>query len=161
MIIRELAKNEVGFLKEMLYDAIFIEEGQPKLPRSIIEDPSLAKYIADFGSEKFDLCLVAVENSVLIGASWGRLFDENNKGFGYVNSETPELSLAVKEQFRNKGIGTELIKQIAKKYQELKVNHLSLSVDKKNPAIRLYTRLGFQTKIEAKKSVIMQMELNA
>lgn len=143
----------------MLYDAIFVEEGQPKLPKSIIEEPSLAKYIANFGSNKYDLCLVAVENEELIGACWGRIFDENNKGYGFLDSETPELSIAIKERFRNNGVGTELIKRITENYRALGIQSLSLSVDKKNLAVVLYKRIGFKVKIETEKSVVMRMEL--
>lgn len=161
LTIRKIENNEIGFLGEMLYEAIFVENGKPKLPKSIIEEPSLAKYIANFGSNKSDLCLVAVENGELIGACWGRLFDEKNKGYGFLDSETPELSIAIKEQFRNSGIGTELIEEIAEKYRELKVKSISLSVDKKNSAIGLYKRIGFKVKIETEKSVVMRMELSS
>ncbi|MFD0798238.1 GNAT family N-acetyltransferase [Maribacter chungangensis] len=161
MIIREIAKSEIGFLKEMLYDAIFVEEGQPKLPKFIIEEPSLAKYITNFGSNEYDLCLVAVENEELIGACWGRIFDEYNKGYGFLDTETPELSIAVKEQHRNKGIGTKLIYNIAEYYSGLNIKTLSLSVDKKNLAIGLYKKIGFTTMKETEKSVVMRLELSS
>lgn len=141
----------------MLYEAIFIEDGQPLLPKSIIESPSLAKYISNFGSKESDLCLVAIENGSLIGACWGRCFDEKNKGYGFLDSETPELSIAIKKQFRNRGIGTKLIKEITKLYQELNIKFISLSVHKKNPAFQLYKKIGFEVKIETEKSVIMQI----
>ena len=142
----------------MLYEAIFVEDGQPKLPKSIIEDPTLAKYIAYFGSNKSDICLVAVEKGKLIGACWGRIFDEKNKGYGFLDSETPELSIAIKEPFRNKGIGTKLIEEIVELYKGLKVKSISLSVDKKNLAILLYKKVGFKVKVETEKSVVMRME---
>ena len=158
--IRKISKNEIGFLKEMLYEAIFVEDGQPKLPYSIIEEPSLAKYIDNFGSEKFDLCLVAIKSGELIGACWGRLFNEDNKGYGFLDPETPELSIAIKKRFRNRGIGTKLITQIIELYKEAEIKSLSLSVDKKNLAAELYKRIGFKAIIETEKSVIMRMELN-
>ncbi|WP_396600387.1 GNAT family N-acetyltransferase [Algibacter sp. R77976] len=158
MTIRKIAENEIGFLKEMLYEAIFVEDGQPKLPKSIIEEPTLTKYIVNFGSNISDLCLVAVEKGELIGACWGRFFNENNKGYGFLDSETPELSIAIKEQFRNKGIGTKLIEEIAKLYQGLDVKSISLSVDKNNSAILLYKRIGFKVKMETEKAVVMRME---
>lgn len=159
MTIRNIHKNEIGFLNEMLYEALFVEGGQPKLPKSIIQEPNLAKYIDNFGLNKTDLCLVAVENGELIGACWGRLFDEKNKGYGFIDSETPELSIALKQAFRNKGIGTKLIEEIAELYRGMKVKSISLSVDKKNAALDLYKRIGFIIKIETEKSFVMRMEL--
>ena len=83
-------------------------------------------------------------NNELVGAIWGRLFTSENKGFGYLEDRTPELSMAVKNEYRNQGIGTKLIKAIASKYQKIGVEYLSLSVDKSNNASNLYKRLGFE-----------------
>lgn len=144
----------------MLYTAIFVEDGQPKLPKSIIQEPSLAKYIINFGSNKYDLCFVALDNEELIGACWGRFLDEQNKGYGFLDSKTPELSIAIKEQFRNRGIGTKLLKKITENYRG-NIKSLSLSVDKKNLAIEFYKRFGFQIKLETEKSVVMRIELDS
>ena len=160
MTIRKIAENEIGFLKEMLYEAIFVDDGQPKLPKSIIEEPTLKKYIDNFGSDKFDLCLVAVENGELIGACWGRLFKEKNKGYGFLDSETPELSIAIKEQYRNKGIGTKLIEAIGQLYREIEIKSISLSVDRENLSVGLYKRIGFKVMLETEKSIVMRMELD-
>jgi len=141
----------------MLYEAIFLEKGEPKLPRSMIEEPSLAKYIDKFGLEKYDLCFVAVESGSLIGAAWGRLFSEKNKGYGFLDTATPELSIAMKEQFRNRGIGTRLIQSIVNEYQQMGLNTLSISVDKKNKAYELYKRLGFETILETDTSAVMRL----
>jgi GNAT superfamily N-acetyltransferase len=160
LIIREINISEIGFLEEMLYEAIFVEIGKPKLPKSIIKEPSLANYIHDFGIHKLDKCLVALENDVLIGACWGRLFSEENKGYGFIDSETPELSIAMKKDFRNKGIGSILIKAIIEIYKKQEIQSISLSVDKNNPAFTLYKRIGFETKLETEKSAEMRLQLS-
>lgn len=159
MIIREIKESEVCFLQDMLYQAIFVEEGQPKLSKSITEAPSLSKYITDFGVNKYDICLVALENEKLIGAVWGRLFSEKNKGYGFLDSETPELSIAINKQCRGIGIGTKLIEGIIDVYQTLQVKSISLSVDKKNRAFALYKKLGFSIAAETNKSVVMRKKI--
>lgn len=73
--IREVHRSELEFLKEMLYQAIFVPEGEPPLTKEIIENPDLAKYIEGFGRDG-DLCLVAKLNGKLVGAAWTRLFTE-------------------------------------------------------------------------------------
>lgn len=128
----------------MLYEAIFIPEGHDPLPKEVIKDKSLSKYIENWGKDKFDIALVMEVNNELVGAIWGRLFTSENKGFGYLDDRTPELSMAVKNEYRNQGIGTKLIKAIASKYQKIGVEYLSLSVDKSNNASNLYKRLGFE-----------------
>ena len=58
--IREIKESEYPVLSEFLYEAIFIPEGTAKPPKSIIEQPELQVYIADFGKTD-DWCLVAEE----------------------------------------------------------------------------------------------------
>ena len=56
--IREIRENEYSVLSDFLYEAIFIPEGMEKPPKSIIKQPELQVYIADFGKAD-DWCLVA------------------------------------------------------------------------------------------------------
>jgi ribosomal protein S18 acetylase RimI-like enzyme len=65
-----------------------------------------------------------------------------DKGFGYVRDEIPELAIAVTPDFRGQGVGTELLKQIL---NTAKINYpaVSLSVRANNPVLGLYERTGF------------------
>lgn len=145
MPIKKLKKAESDFLADMLYEAIFIPEGHGPLPKEVIKDKPLSKYIENWGKDKFDIALVMERNNQRVGAIWGRLLTNGDRGFGYVNDRTPELSMAVIKEYRNQGIGTELMKAIASEYQKIGVEYLSLSVDKANNASNLYRRLGFKT----------------
>ncbi len=49
--IREIRENEYPVLSDFLYEAIFIPEGMNRPPKSIIEQPELQIYVADFGKE--------------------------------------------------------------------------------------------------------------
>jgi GNAT superfamily N-acetyltransferase len=102
----------------MLYEAIFIPEGHGPLPKAVIQDPSLYKYIENGGKDKLDIALVAEADHQLVGAVWGRLFNREHKGFGYVDDRTPELSMVVVAEYRNQGIGTSLMKAIASEYTD-------------------------------------------
>ena len=159
--IRRISENEIPFLEEMLYQAIFIEDGKPKLPESIIKEPHLSKYIIDFGLHQFDVFFVAIVDKKLVGACWGRLFSIKNKGYGFLDANTPELSIAIKNKFRNKGIGTKLTKKLIETYNYLNVKSISLSVDKKNKAFGLYKKLGFAIATETESNVIMQLDLKS
>jgi ribosomal protein S18 acetylase RimI-like enzyme len=65
------------------------------------------------------------------------------RGFAYVDDETPELAVAVLPEYRGKGIGTALLMRHLEAAAGL-YRALSLSVSPRNPAKRLYERLGFE-----------------
>ncbi|KGE88804.1 hypothetical protein IX84_06610 [Phaeodactylibacter xiamenensis] len=159
MTVRALRQVESGFLADMLYEAIFIPEGHGPLPKAVIQDPSLSRYIENWGKDKLDIAWVAEADHQLVGAVWGRLFNQEHKGFGYVDDRTPELSMAVVAEYRNQGIGTRLMKSIASEYLKLGVEYLSLSVDKANPAVNLYQRLGYTVAGETATSLTMRKRL--
>lgn len=159
MTIRKLKNKESDFLADMLYEAIFIPEGHDPLPKEVLKDKSLSKYVENWGKDKFDIALVMESDNQLVAAIWGRLLTDENKGYGFVDNKTPELSMAVKQEYRNHGIGTKLIKAIASEYQKIGVEHLSLSVDKANKASNLYKRVGYEIVEETETSWTMKKRI--
>jgi ribosomal protein S18 acetylase RimI-like enzyme len=80
-----------------------------------------------------------------VGAAWYRLFKENQKGYGYVDDNTPELGIAVIDAKRGKGIGTLLMKKLFEQALKDGYTSVSLSVDPNNmKAVQLYKKLGFK-----------------
>lgn len=51
--------------------------------------------------------------------------------------------MALLPEYRGKGIGTLLLNEMIRKVKDSGLISLSLSVDLKNPALRLYKRQGF------------------
>lgn len=141
--IREIKENEPDFLREMLYEAIYIPPGKPKPPKSIVFDPQLSKYVENFG-RRGDFAFVLVGENGLVGAIWTRLFDKKAETYGFVDEETPELSIAIREDYRNRGFGGLLLENLFQKLKANGFNKVSLSVDKQNPAVNLYQRFGFE-----------------
>ncbi len=156
--IREIEKAEISHLDNFLYEAIFIPEGQKKPDTEIIQIPELLCYIKDFGKDS-DLCLVAESQGDLIGAVWIRIFTEFEKGFGYVDSQTPELSMSVIERYRNQGIGAKLLTNMIEKLIQIGYEQVSLSVDLENYALKLYEKYGFDIVQYDDKSAIMIKQL--
>ena len=142
--IRPIGNKELLFLEEFFYQALFVPPNADPFPRSILDQPNLANYISHWDSRPEDLCLVAVSESEIIGAVWGRRFDEHEKGYGFVDEHTPEIGIAVEEAYRGNGIGTALLEAIIDDYRQKGFSKLSLSVDQRNRAINLYKRLGFE-----------------
>jgi GNAT superfamily N-acetyltransferase len=154
LIIREIEQAEYSFLKEMLYQAIFLADDKITLSREIIEQPDLKQYIQGFGKEG-DFCLVSEYHGQLIGAIWIRFI----KGFGFIDDETPELSMAVLKEFRGKGIGKQLLTTMIDGLKCTRLNRISLSVDKKNFAYGFYKKYGFVDFYASEKSIVMTKEL--
>ena len=144
-LFRTMKPGEAEFLKEMQYEALYVPEGGEPFPKTIVEDPGIAKYYENWGRAG-DMAIVAVDEDTetLVGAIWARLFTAERAGYGFVDAHTPELSIAMLPHFRGKGIGTKLLASFITLARQKKIGALSLSVDRANPAIRLYQRSGFK-----------------
>ncbi len=93
-----------------------------------------------------DTALVVLNNETkeIIGVAWVRLFKKSDPSYGFIDENTPDMAIAVKTEYRNKGIGTKLLKKLI---ITVKINgflRMSLSVDPRNSALHLYKRLGFK-----------------
>ncbi|NJK64878.1 MAG: GNAT family N-acetyltransferase, partial [Synechococcaceae cyanobacterium SM2_3_1] len=76
-----------------------------------------------------------------VGAVWLRLMVGENKGYGYIDDNTPELYIAILPEYRGQGIGTQLLSHLFN--SECWSPSISLSVSVGNSAVRLYERFGF------------------
>lgn len=158
--IRPLHASEYGFLKEMLYEAIFIEESKKPSPEVLLNSQDIVKYHRDWGKPG-DRALVAVnETGEKLGAAWYRLLQGAEAGYGYVDDLTPELSIALKKTARGKGVGRALMVQIMKQAKDDQFEMLSLSVDPDNEAaVALYVSLGFSQVGMKGTSLTMKVQL--
>ncbi len=141
--IREIEVNEYPFLKEMLFKALYVREGEKPFDRAILDSSDLQKYIANFGQWS-DLGLVLLDGEKLVGAIWSRLFTIEKPSYGFVDVNTPELTIAIQTDYHNKGLGTRLMNAFFELALEKGFEQISLSADKESPVVRLYLRLGFQ-----------------
>lgn len=153
--IRKMETADQDFIDEMLYQAIFIPEGAPKLPRFIIEKPSLKKYHDDYGKHgDIGFVMVDSDSGKGVGAIWLRLFTEANHGWGFVSAEIPELCMAVDYAYRGQGLGRRLLMHLLEETATLYPD-ISLSVDQTNYAKSLYKACGFIEVYEEGDSVTM------
>ena len=153
-VIRELKQNEINLLDTFLYEAIFIPEGVQAPSKDIIEHPDLQIYVADFG-KKDDLCYVADFDGKVVGAVWTRIIND----YGNVDDTTPSLSVSLLKEYRNLGIGTELMKQILLTLKEREYKQVSLSVQKINYAVSMYKKVGFEVVRENEEDYVMICKL--
>ncbi len=153
--IRKLRSDETELLKEFLYQAIFIPEGVKLPDRSIINLPELSLYYENFGSGPADNCLVAEVDDKAIGAVWTRIMND----YGHVDDETPSFAIALYKDYRSKGIGTSMMREMLKLLREQGYKKASLAVQKANYAVRMYEAVGFRIVDENNEEFIMVCEL--
>ena len=156
---RLLRIEDEPFLWEMLYLALYVPAGYPPFPLTILQQPEISRYVVGWGRVG-DLGLMAMAESRPVGAAWLRLLVGDQRGFGYVDEQTPELSVALLPAYRGQGIGRQLLTQLlavaAPHYSAI-----SLSVSRANPAGQLYRRLGFVTVAESDDSQTMCCQLKS
>jgi ribosomal-protein-alanine N-acetyltransferase len=157
--IRPASSKDSRFLQDMLYECIFIAEGEERPDKDIVKKPELAKYVEGW-KKKGDTGLIVYEIKSLkpAGAVWLRIFSEENKGYGFINEKIPELSIAVKPGHRGKGLGTLLLNHLFETIKG-KYSSVSLSVSQNNPALKLYESAGFYEFIKAGETIIMKKDL--
>ncbi|MBQ4902699.1 MULTISPECIES: GNAT family N-acetyltransferase [Alistipes] len=76
-------------------------------------------------------------------------------GFGRVAEGVPELAAALDPACRGRGVGTRLLRAMLRLLADEGYPAVSLSVQKANPAVRLYRRLGFRVVREHPEEYVM------
>ena len=152
---RRLKEDEIGLLKEFLYEAIFIPDGVEAPDKSIVTHPELALYYDGFGKGQADNCIVAEADGKVVGAGWTRIMDD----YGQVDDETPSFAISLYKDYRGKGIGTEMMHQMLSLLKTQGYEKASLAVQKANYAVKMYEKVGFKTIDENEEEYIMICEL--
>ncbi|MBN2048234.1 MAG: GNAT family N-acetyltransferase [Anaerolineaceae bacterium] len=152
--IRPILPADEPFLWDILYAAIHVPPGAEPPPRSVLNEPSLAHYVKDWGREGDLGWIAASTDETPCGAAWLRIWTPADHGFGYIAPKYPELTIAVLPGFRGRGIGTLLLSAIAESAIG-RFPGISLSVSKGNPAQKLYERSGYRYYSEDRDSITM------
>ncbi|MGC2238298.1 MAG: GNAT family N-acetyltransferase [Pyrinomonadaceae bacterium] len=142
--IRPATPEDIPILSEMLFEAGAVSEVIREIGKEkALTLPAMIYFLDNFGRTGDFGFIAETGDKTLVGAVWARLFSAENKGGGFISEEISELAIAVVPEFRALGAGTKLLQQLIKEAKNLKFPALSLSVDRRNPALRLYERLGF------------------
>ncbi len=149
-LVRPIQPEEYGMLADFCYEAIFVPEGVEPPPRSIVELPELRIYHENFGGPD-DHGMVAEVDGQVAGAVWLRIMND----YGHVDDAMPSLSIALLPRYRGQGVGTALLTAMLAKASEAGYPGVSLSVQKANPAHRLYRRCGFEEVVRNEEEFIM------
>ena len=137
--IRPIQPADYPVLEDFLYHAIFIPAGEEYPSREVIFKPEILIYVKDFGKAN-DCGVVAEYNNKIVGAAWTRIIP----AYGHLDEHTPELAISMLPEFRRQGSGTMLMESLFELLKERGYKRTSLSVQKDNPAVRFYKRLGYK-----------------
>lgn len=153
---RPLQPSETELLKTFIYEAIFIPEGVEPPPFDIIYRPEIALYYEGFGNGSADNCIVAEIDGKVVGAMWTRIMND----YGHVDDQTPSFAISLLKEFRNQGIGTELMRRMLQLLKNQGYKQASLAVQKANYAVRMYKKVGFEIVDQNDEEYIMVCKLN-
>ena len=137
--IGKMPVEENSLLNDFLYEAIFLPGGAVPPPKNIIASPELQIYVDHFGRLKDDFALAAEVEGKIVGAVWVRIMND----YGHIDDETPSLAISLYKEYRGKGIGTAMMKEMLSLLKTHGYKRVSLSVQKANYAAEMYQKLGF------------------
>jgi len=144
--LRAADRDDTGFLTEMLVEAAdWRHDGSPAEERATraLADVKTARYISGW-PRPGDFGVVAVdENARPIGACWARLFTPDEPAYGFTGADVPELAIGIVREWRGKGVGRTVLRDLLDRARAAGHTRISLAVDTDNPARRLYTGEGF------------------
>lgn len=142
---RPATAADVEHVKRALYTALDWNPERELAPMAeTLEHPEAARYHREWGRAG-DLGVIALDGDEVIGVAYCRLFTDADHGYGYIDPDTPEVAIAVRDDSRGRGIGAELLTRLAAAARAEGHERLSLSVEARNPARHLYERLGYRT----------------
>jgi GNAT superfamily N-acetyltransferase len=142
--IRPAEAADVDFLGDMLMEAVnWSPEWKPQSRQKAFATPAIAHYLAGWPRDT-DLGVIAEVGGQRAGAAWLRFLSATDPGYGFVAQDIPELTLGVQAAFRGQGLGRALLRAAAGAARAAGIARISLSVERKNFAQRLYLSEGYQ-----------------
>jgi GNAT superfamily N-acetyltransferase len=148
-MLRPVDRHDVRFLRDMLRHAYhwrLTEEAERPVYR----------YVRNWGRPG-DAGVIAMDGPHAYGAAWYRLFTADEPGFGFVDEQTPELTIAVVPSRRGKGAGREMLQALLDRARDSGYPAISLSTDAQQ--VEWYEGFGFETVAESPHAVTMVARL--
>ena len=119
-------------------------------------DLPVGRYVDRWGRPG-DTALVVIERFHPVGAAWYRLFPASAPGYGFVDEQTPELTIAVVPSHRGHGGGGELLEALLERARSEGFSRISLSAEPGQTGF--YEKHGFTEHSRDERTVTMVAEL--
>jgi ribosomal protein S18 acetylase RimI-like enzyme len=151
-MIRKGSPGDVPFMRAMLAHAYGwrVNLLDAEIP--------LTRYVDNWGRAG-DVAVIATETGHRVGAAWLRTFRANEPGYGFVDEQTPELTIAIVPSRRRHGVGRELLDELLESARAAGHAAVSLSVESDSPAVAFYERNGFERVREHEGGLVMLKRL--
>ncbi|GAA1751479.1 GNAT family N-acetyltransferase [Luedemannella helvata] len=144
VIIRPARADDADFLADMVVAAVNWSPSDAHWTRErVLATRELAHYVVGW-PRPGDFGVVALADGERAGAAWFREFPADDPGYGFVRPGVPELTLAVTEPWRGRGVGRKLLHGLLAEARARGLSAVSLSVASGNRAARLYVQAGFR-----------------
>ncbi len=150
-MLRPVEIHDVRFLRDMLRHAYHWRL------QETTESP-VYRYVANWGRPG-DAGVLALDGPQPHGAAWYRLFTAAEPGFGFVDEETPELTIAVVPSRRGEGTGVLLLEALLARARSDGFRAISLSAAQGQTGF--YERFGFEIVREGPQAVAMLAPLES
>ena len=147
-MLRPVDQQDTRFLRDMLRHAYHWRLGDPDLP--------VYRYVKSWG-RRGDAGVIASAGPNAYGAAWYRLFPASAPGFGFVDEETPELTIAVVPSRRGGGLGGQLMEALLARAKEQGYVAISLSAEPGQTGF--YEKHGFHEVRREDRTVTMVADL--
>ncbi len=134
-----LRSSEQKITTDMLHYAMHLDE----IDKRVQDFPKLNIFDRYYGLSSKDLGLYALSEHTIAGAVWIRLLKAEDGANGFVDAMTPVLNIAVKPEFRTKGIGSAMLEQLLLEAGAV-FEQISLSVVKNSKAVEFFKKFGFE-----------------
>jgi len=161
MKIRDAKRSDLPFLRKMLFEAFHWNPDQERPQFQVfIENPEFSRLLEDWGRDG-DEALIAEISSMPIGAAWYRQWSQDDHTYGFVDTRTPELGIAIESNQRSTGVGKALLYALLNRAHANGIGAISLSVEPNNFAYNLYKSRGFVKVGESGTSWTMKLTFEA
>jgi ribosomal protein S18 acetylase RimI-like enzyme len=153
--LRTALPDDAEFLADVLVEAVNWPKDRALPRQQILDDPRNAHYVAGWKRDT-DFGVVAVggpapdqrpatddDPGSPMGAVWLRYLPDDDPGYGFIDADTPEMTMGLYRPWRGRGIGRALLRRLLTDAVGRGITRISLSVEPGNRAQRLYESEGF------------------
>ncbi len=141
--LRKAEDFDLPFLREMLYEAVFWRRSKdtPSFEEGMAY-PEVKSVLEGCGERDGDTAVIAQVGTKAVGAAWFRFWSDSSFR-GYMDDAVPVVVIGVAADFRRKGTGKMMLKELINNAEQQSIEKISLAVSKDNYALNLYRQLGF------------------
>jgi GNAT superfamily N-acetyltransferase len=130
-LIRRGGQQDVPFMRSLLTHAYnwHVNALETEIP--------VGRYVDGWGRGG-DRALIAMEAGHRVGAAWYRLFRASAPGYGFIDEQTPELTIVVVPSRQRQGIGLDLLRGILDQARTDGHAAVTVSTERDHPEVETY-----------------------